>query len=539
MIDVSRASNNGRAARSFRAPAVLRGAILAALAVSAAMPAQADSDELQALRQQVQELTRRLDALTQQQAAKPATAAAPVPVPAEPAKPAPTTATFYAGPVAVTLGGFVELMVVNRSRNEASDWASSFNAAVPFPQSPNYQLSEFHLTERQSRWQALAQGPADPNVVVEGYIEGDFGSAPTNGNNNESTTFAPRVRHFFADYLRKDAGWYLEFGQTWSLLTQNREGIQLRRENIPVTIDGQYIPGYNWTRVPQVRFVKTFGSSVAFGLSAENPAMLLTATTTATPAYQASINYAPFFATQGAPGAYAGLITTDSLPDFLAKFAFDPGWGHYEIFGMSRSFRDRNANLAGAPHGNNTTTATSGGGSVLLPLVPRVLEFTASVLAGEGVGRYGSAQLADATLKPDGSIAAIKGYSYLGGLIWRPDPVWTLFAYWGAEHVDKTDFTAVVNATTRYGFGYGSPLFSNKNCGIEGSTGSCAANTSSIVSGTIGAWWRFYRGPIGYMQVGATLTNLKREIYADSAGNNPSSNLNIGLISFRYYPYQK
>jgi hypothetical protein len=69
----------------------------------------------------------------------------------------------------------------------------------------------------------------------------------------------------------------------------------------------------------------------------------------------------------------------------------------------------------------------------------------------------------------------------------------------------------VVNATTRYGFGYGSPLFSNKNCGIESSSGACAANTSSIVSSTIGTWWRFYRGPIGYMQVGATLTNLKRE----------------------------
>jgi hypothetical protein len=536
MIDMSRAPYRRRAAHSLRRPSALRAAILAALAVFAAMPAQADSDEVQALRQQVQELTRRLDALAQQQAAK--LAAAP-PAPAEPAKPAATTATFYAGPVAVTLGGFVELMVVNRSRNEASDWASSFNAAIPFPQSPNYQLSEFHLTERQSRWQALAQGPADPNVAVEGYIEGDFGSAPSNGNNNESTTFAPRVRHFFADYTRKDAGWYLEFGQTWTLLTQNREGIQLRRENIPVTIDGQYIPGYNWTRVPQIRFVKSFGSSVAFGLSAENPAMLLTATTTATPAYQASINYAPFFSTQGAPGAFAGVITTDSLPDFLGKLAFDPGWGHYEIFGMSRSFRDRNANLAGAPHGNNTTTASSGGGSVLLPLVPKVLEFTASVLAGEGVGRYGSAQLPDATLKPDGSIAAMKGYSYLGGLIWRPDPVWTLFAYWGAEHVDKTAYTAVVNPTTSYGFGYGSPLFSNKNCLVESSSGSCAANTSSIISGTLGAWWKFYVGPIGYMQIGATLTNLKREIYVDSAGNGPSSIINIGLISFRYYPYQK
>jgi hypothetical protein len=64
-------------------------------------------------------------------------------------------------------------------------------------------------------------------------------------------------------------------------------------------------------------------------------------------------------------------------------------------------------------------------------------------------------------------------------------------------------------------------------------------DVSRASNSTIGAWWRFYRGPIGYMQVGATLTNLKREIYADSAGNNPSSSPNIGLISFRYYPYQR
>src|SRR5450631_3151640 len=103
------------------APNALSVAVLAALSMATVTPARAESDEVAALRQQVQELTRRLDALAAQQAkAAPAAmtpAAAPAPAPGS------SSPSFMAGPVKVTLGGFVELMVVNRSRNEAADWA--------------------------------------------------------------------------------------------------------------------------------------------------------------------------------------------------------------------------------------------------------------------------------------------------------------------------------------------------------------------------------------------------------------------------------
>ena len=536
-----------RSTATRRVSGMLSAAVIAALSLTCAEPAQADSDEVAALRQQVQELTRRLDALAQQQAraaaAPPAATAAPAPSPA----PALTTPAFMAGPVKVTLGGFVELMVVNRSRNEAADWASNFNALIPFPQSPNYNLSEFHLTERQSRFSALAQGPGDdPNIAAEAYLEGDFGAAPSNGNNNESTSFSPRVRHFYADYWRKDAGWYLLFGQTWSLLTQNKVGINPRQENIPLTIDGQYVPGFNWTRTPQLRFVKTFGETVAFGLSLENPAALVTSATTAPATFLTTTNYSPVFNTQGAGSAYAGLITTDSAPDVIAKLAFDPGWGHYEVFAMDRTFRDRNSNIALAAHGNNSTNAVSYGGSVLLPIVPKVFEFTASVLAGEGIGRYGSAQLPDATIKPDGTLAAIKGYDVLVGFNWKPDPAWTLYAYAGREHADKTDFSVVdpVAAAT-YGFGYGSPRFNDSGCLIEGSAAACSGNTSSITQETLGGWWKFYQGTLGNMQLGVQLTHVTRDAYLGTVTGtpnttvSPSTNINLGLISFRYYPYQK
>lgn len=540
--------------------------------------ASPETDEIQALRQQLEALSQRLNTLEQKASASAAGTAASavpvapaagpgtvalsattgVPVTSPPEETPATAATFNAGPVSVTLGGYIEAMVVNRSRNEAADWSSNYNTGIPFPQSPNYQLSEFHLTARQSRFSALAQGPASDSVAAEGYFEADLGAAPANATNNESSGFGPRVRQFYADYQRKDQGWYLLFGQSYSLATQTRSLMTPRTENVAIRIDGLDLPGFVWTRVPQIRFVKTFGESVALGLSVENPALLLSATTTAPAAYLSANGYAPVYNSPGISNAFAAgtNITTDQLPDAIAKLAVDPGWGHYEFYGLWRKFRDRNPEVSvkGAPAeaSNSSTTATSVGGSVLLPLVPKTIEFTANALAGKGVGRYGSAQLPDATLAPDGSIAAIKGYLYFGGLLWTPAPEWTFYAYGGREHADRTDFTVGVPGTggkvTDNGFGYGSALFSNANCPIEGSSGNCAANTSTISQATVGAWWKFYQGAVGNFLFGVQLTNVRREIYAGVgplvgglAGPlaAPSTNINIGLLSFRYYPYQR
>jgi hypothetical protein len=94
------------------------------------------------------------------------------------------------------------------------------------------------------------------------------------------------------------------------------------------------------------------------------------------------------------------------------------------------------------------------------------------------------------------------------------------------------DFQASV-----YGYGYGNALFDNSGCGTEG-VGSCAANTSRIVSGTVGGWWKFYQGYLGNAQVGLVDTWVKREIFS-GIGGDPNTNINITLVSFRYYPFQK
>ncbi len=531
-----------------RKPGRHAAAAAAAVALAAALGspfAHADDADISLLKQQVQKLQRQLDELEarrthaadQSPAAGQPNASGQSNIGAPAANSGGTSPSFYAGPVKVTLNGFVELMGISRSRNEAADWASNFNTSIPYPNSHNYDLSEFHLTERQSRIAALAQGPEDQNFATEAYVETDFGGSTTNGNNNQSSSFSPRVRHFYADYQNLPHGWYLLFGQTWSLITAEKTGMMPRQENIPLTIDGQYVPAFDWLRVPQVRLVKSFGKTVSLGLSAENPAAQVSAATTA-PA-GANLNGNSYYNTPGASNAYASTtnVTADYVPDIVGKVAFDPGWGHYEVFALSRWFRSRYT-LAGE-EANRDTHGEGVGGSMLLPLVPNLLDFQASFLTGTGIGRYGSAGEPDVTVNPqDGSLAPLHGYHALVGLSLRPAAAWTLFAYGGIEHVNARSYeVAAAAAPAVYGYGYGSPLFSNAGCETEGS-GACAANTSSIKSGTIGGWWKFYEGRIGNMQLGVTDTYIRRDIFG-GIGGAPSTNINIALVSFRYYPYQK
>jgi len=65
----------------------------------------------------------------------------------------------------------------------------------------------------------------------------------------------------------------------WSLATENGKGITAVPSNelTPLTIDPNYVAGFVWTRQYGFRVVKSF-KNVAFGVSAENPQLLYTAT---------------------------------------------------------------------------------------------------------------------------------------------------------------------------------------------------------------------------------------------------------------------
>jgi len=439
-----------------------------------------------------------------------------------------TNPSWQAGPVTVTLGGFTAAESVYRNKNETADIGSNYNTGIPFPDSSNYYLDEFRESARQSRFALLAQGPQDGSWRAAGYLETDFLSGGVTSNSTESNSYTLRVRHFYGVLSNTDYGWYLLAGQDWSLATLSTSGtLDPRKEQIPLTIDAQYVVGFNWTRNAQLRFVKLLGNSASWALSLESPQAGFTGST---PSTTVTTN----------PGVGGGLLPStnnyslDFAPDIISKFAFDPGWGHYEIFGMARGFRDRYEPIKGDVGGtNNTAWGASVGAGMILPLTS-MLSFQASGLYGSGIGRYGSGGLPDVTVEPDGSVSAIREADVLLGFVFKPTPRLTFYAYGGEEQAQKDWWT--VGKTL---YGYGNPGQDNLGCDLQtGTSTTCVGNTQKLEQLIVGDWWKVYEGPIGNFQIGLQYTYEDRLAFY-GMGASPSTNLNMGFLSFRYYPYQK
>lgn len=389
--------------------------------------------------------------------------------------------SFQLGGVQVRLGGFVELAGIYRSRNEVADIASSWNTGIPLPNSPRYHESEFRISARQSRLSLLLQGEPDPATSLAAYFEVDFQGAAQTANSSESNSYNPRLRQVYATYDDKDYGLHVLGGQAWSLLTMFKTGLVPRQENVPLTIDAQYVPGFTWTRNPQFRIDKSFAADrIWLGASLESPQTLYAPAgpNGLLPATSGTVNNT----NPGGSGLNAANnYSTDIAPDLIVKAAWDPGYGHYEAYGLGRLFHDRvSMTGSGVSH---TTAAGGGGAAALVPIIPKKLEFQASFLAGVGIGRYGSAQLPDAIIGRDGGPRPIPEVEALVGVIGHPTPAIDLYLYGGTEQESRTYFNAAGK-----GYGYGSPLYSNATCGTElGASAGCVGNTSGVYQATLGA----------------------------------------------------
>jgi len=444
------------------------------------------------------------------------------------------TPVFSAGPLNVSIGGFTAGESVYRSKDETADIGTNYNTGIPYAYQPQAHFNEVRESGRQSRFALLVQGPAEDGWSAESYMETDFLSGGVTSNSSESNSYTLRIRHFYGDLRNSNNNWYLMAGQDWSLATLTTSGtLKLRSEQVPLTIDAQYVVGFNWTRNAQLRFVKAIGDRAAFGFSLESPA---TAFTGATPATTVTTE----------PGVGGGLLPStnnysiDFAPDMIAKFAFDPGWGHYEIYGMERGFRDRyeptvaSGSAANGTGTNNTTWGGSGGAGMILPL-DKMFSFQASGLVGHGIGRYGSGGLPDVTVEPNGDLAAIGEADILLGLQFKPITRLTIYAYGGEEQAERTAFTSATGTL----YGYGNLGYNNSGCyKLTGTSASCIANTQRLQQLIIGEWWKAYQGTIGNFQIGLQYTYEDRVAFR-GVGGAPSTNLNMGFVSFRYYPYQR
>ena len=511
-----------------------RGLLSATVAGLLAMPgvAQAETsadlalmrEEIRALRSQLQRLQDKVGAQeTRERRAR--VAAPPAVVNGRVVKgPLPIQAACGNGGLAIgesvcfKPGGFAELAGVFRTRNAVSDVATDFNG-IPFGNVFANHEKEFRFSARQSRVSGLVTADVNPSVRLNGYLEVDFLAAGVTSNSRESNSYVPRIRQGWASIDLNDVGVHVLAGQAWSLLTTNTTGIVPLKEQVPLTIDAQYVPGFTWLRVPQVRIVGQISPALWAGVSLETPQAVLPPGPFAAPA-TVNVNN---------PGSGAGLLNStttysnDTNPDVVGKLAFDPGFGHFETKGVVRRFTDRTFGRTNDAWGYGV------GGAVTLPIIAGVFDVQASGLIGRGIGRYGSSQLPDFALRANGAIATVPESQLLVGAVLTPMAGTQIYAYAGWEHARRTGDISVI--------GYGSPTLVTIGCTIENAAaGTCQAQTRDLKQVTAGFWQDIYKGPFGRAVLGAQGSYTVRNAFS-GLGGAPATNVGSVFASLRYYPF--
>jgi hypothetical protein len=452
-------------------------------------------------------------------------------------------AIHYKG-ITITPGGFLAAETVWRPHATLGDINTPLNS-IPFSGSGQARQSEFYGSGRQSRISMLAQGKL-ANVNATGYVEGDFLSAGVTSNNNQSNSYTFRQRQVWGQAAFSN-GWTFTGGQMWSLVMETKVGLDNRTEALPMQIDAQYTAGLSWARQYGFRVTKNFHNKAWIGFSVENSQELLTVS--GAPSSTCGSSTCGNFLI-GGPGTGGGLYnlnanySSNASPDFVVKAAFQPGWGHYEIFAVGSDFRERiypgalltTPTAAGAF--NRSIWGGGFGANARWLVAQKKVEFGVHYLGGNGVGRYGDATLPDVTVYGDGTEHLIRAYQALGSLEFHL-PKWDFYFYGGGEYAGRQSSFYKGKPV-----GYGAPGFDNSGCGTEtlpgtggflpGGLSKCAGQTRALLEGTTGFWYKPYNGPKGRFQLGLQYSYLTRNAWSGKGGD-PEAIENMIFTSFRYY----
>ncbi|MFN2975404.1 hypothetical protein [Terriglobus aquaticus] len=473
-------------------------------------------------------------------------------------------AIHYKG-VTITPVAFFALEGVWRQRSLNSDINTPFNS-IPFPSANEGHISEFNFSGRQSRIGALVQGNAG-RFALSGYIEADFLSSGTTSNDNQSNSYTLRQRQFWG---RADVGGFaVTGGQMWSLVTEDGRSTDVRTEKLPNTVDPQYMVGFSWARQPAIRLQQRFGDirtgQITAAMSLENAQITnFTATSATTGAVPTNFYFAGTGANGGLFNAFNGTYANNVAPDVIVKFALDYPKAHFELGGLARFMRDRYFPILGTTGTGSTatyvlsTTATNNtkaaGGAFLSARVSpsKYVDLAVQMMAGDGTGRYGSAQLADATLRPDGTLEPIHNYHGLFSLETHPTKNLDVYAYYGGEYAQRTYYRQTVGAFNGALLGYGAPNLNNAGCyglpanpasstGGSDSPVNCNAPTRYIQEPMIGFTYRLVSSPkYGRLQYQATYSYLQRNLWSGATGttgfpSGPRALDNMIHTGMRYY----
>jgi hypothetical protein len=416
--------------------------------------------------------------------------------------PPPSPLTIRLGSADFRFGGFLEAAAVIRSTNVGSGLATTFGT-IPFPNTPPGNLSETRLTAQGSRVNLLVTSTLG-SAAVKGFLEVDFlGSGPGNAF-VYANSHTPRMRHAWAQYARN--GFELTAGQTWTLLTPNRNGLSPVSTDVVLSqvVDANLQLGLTWARQNQFRVVAHPWKTFAAGVSIENPQPFIGSAVVLPDGFPAA--EVDTGSNTGAPSPY---------PDIIGKVAFDPRTGelhqHLEAAVIVRGFRTYE------PASNTRSLTTGSGVSVGAVIEPmKNVTLIGSAFFSSGGGRYMIGQAPDFMVDADGSPTTIGSRSILGGIEAQVKPTTMLFGYYGTVRVDQ-----------QVGFDGDEPI----GYGVSGST---SANRT-IDETTVGANQTLVReAGHGALNLIFQYSYVKRTPWSVPDGTPPSAHAHMVYISVRY-----
>ena len=466
----------------------------------------------------------------------------------------------YKGVTISPAGSFIEAATVWR-QGATGDDINTGASSVPLQNADGAGMSEFFGSARQSRIAMKFSGKI-ASMTMTGYYEADWLSSGTTSNNNQSNSYTMRQRELWAD-AKTPSGWDFSGGTGWSLAAETASGLTRGTQILPSTIDAQYDAGFVWARQESFRVAKNIGTKTWVGMSAENPETL-----------NAGGSGLPSNYLIGSTGTGGGLYDNQAnysfnmAPDLIAKIAVEPGWGHWEAFGIGRFYRDRIYPTTGSPY-NDMEPAGGIGGGFRGPFANKKLTIGLKGLYGIGVGRYGNSTIADVTVRPTGILDPLKAFSALSTVEANPTPRLNVYLNYGGDYIYRDFVVSGTNSggNTYAGYGVGGPSLgtsivnapamtgclietapASSSAGAAGSNqtapASCAGNTKDVQEFVAGYWYNIYSGPKGRLRQGITYQNIRRDIWSGNGGTaNPAANPgggahgddNMFFTSFRYY----
>lgn len=427
-------------------------------------------------------------------------------------------ALHYKG-VTITPGGFISAAALYRSHAENADMNTSWSG-IPLSSQVMTHLTEFRGSARQTMISLRANGKAG-STTLTGYFETDFLGAGSGASEVQSNGYSNRIRQLWGR-AQFSSGWTFSAGQMWSLVMTNRTGIENLTEFSTPLIDGSQFIANDYARQTAFRVSKTFAAGKVTGAFAVENA----ATVGVTPANVPSsvTNLLSGLSTTGTGALGNTTYSTNVAPDLIAKVAFDPGFGHYEIKAIGRTFRDRIDSTATTAGHNNTRLGGAIGGAAEIPVFSKKSTFIAEGMWG-AIGRYGATST-DVVVEPNGQLSVEKSVHVLTGIETHPTPKIDWYAFVSDEYLPRN-------------YGYGISSIVNTGCFVEAvasssTAPSCSPSTRNVEGGTTGFWYRPYKGAGGTVQYGVNYAYIVKNTWS-GVGGAPRAVENVVETSFRYY----